>query len=829
MTRLAFAVALIGLAAAAAAPPAADAPDARAWAGAALLGEAGRRGDPAAPGPGLDVRRQDYNTLRLKRSVLNTPLKIGDKAYAHGLGTHAVSEIVVRLPKPAGKFEAEVGVDNNYDTAGTRGSVIFIVESAGKEVFRSGVCKGGEAPVPVKVDLGGAKEFTLRVIDDGDGLSYDQSDWAEASVMTESGERLWLDELAVISKGTGFATAIPFSFVYGGKPSADLLGSWKRTQAKTPADGGRERHTVTWTDPATGLEVAAEVTLFAGYPAAEWVLFLKNTGAADTPMIENILPLDLRAHVPEKSDVVLHRAKGSTCAADDFLPIDQAVPPDGKIDLAPAGGRSSNGQLPFFNLQWPGGGVVGAIGWSGQWAMHLRRAGGAGLVLQAGQQKTRLVLHPGEAIRTPRILLVTWSGDDPLRGHNLLRRLMLAHYVPRIGGERVLPPVTHNGWFTFNQGNEVTEANQLEIIRAMAPTGVEVYWLDAGWFEGGWPSGVGSWRPRADAFPRGLAPLSEAAHQAGMKFIVWFEPERVHPASRIAKEHPEWVLRTGGGDGLFNLGDPAARQWLTDDLVGFLEKSGIDIYRTDFNIDPLPFWQAADKPDRQGMAEIRYIEGLYRMWDDLRARRPGLWIDNCASGGRRIDLETCSRSLPLWRSDTQCCGHAEPIQDQVQTAGLSLYVPLHAGGCWGFDPYTFRSIATTGTNICVDPRRADYPAALARAALGEAKALRPFYQGDYYPLLPITQSDRDWCGWQLDRPEAGGGFAVFFRRPKSPYTAVEAGLLGLDPSATYEVTLAETYEAKDSRKMAGQDLARLRIEIGAAPGSVLVRYRRADQ
>lgn len=798
--------------------------DARAWAEAALAREAPPQ---APPGPGLDLRRQDYGTLRLRRSVMDTPLKIGQEQYTHGLGTHAASEIIVRLPKPGRTFEARVGVDNNYDTAGKRGSVIFAVDVAGKEAFRSDIRRGGAPPLAVKVDLAGAGEFTLRVLDDGDGYEYDQADWAEASVMTDSGERIWLDELAMIAKGSGLSTAIPFSFVYGGKHSADLLGSWKPAQANPPAEAGRQHRSVTWTDPATGLEVTAEATLFPDFPSAvEWVLFFKNTGAADTPILENILPLDLRIAVPEKGGVALHHAKGSTCAADDFLPIDQAVPPDGKVDLAPGGGRSSNGQLPFFNLQWQGGGLVGAVGWSGQWSMHLHRVGAANVLVQAGQQKTHLVLHAGETIRTPRMLLVNWSGDDPLRGHNLLRRLMLAHYVPHLAGEPVVPPITHNGWFTFNSGNEVTEANQLELIRAMAPTGVEVYWLDAGWFEGGWPSGVGSWSPRADAFPKGLAPLAEAAHKAGMKFVVWFEPERVHPASRIAREHPAFVLRAGGGDGLFNLGDPEARQWLTDHLAGFLEKSGIDIYRNDFNIDPLPFWQAADKPDRQGMAEIRYVEGLYRMWDDLRRRRPGLWIDNCASGGRRIDLETCTRSLPLWRSDTQCCGRAETIQDQVQTAGLSLYVPLHAAGCWGLDPYVFRSVATTGTNLCMDPRPATFPAREAKAAIAEAKALRPYYLGDYYPLLPITQSSRDWCGWQFDRPEAGGGLACFFRRQSSPYVAVEASLRGLDPAATYEVTLAETYEPKETKKMSGKDLARLRIEIGSAPGSVLVTYRK---
>jgi len=799
---------------------------ARAWASAALLREATAE---KAASPGLDVRRQDHGQFRLRSSVLDTPLRIGQKRYTHGLGTHSVSEIVVRLPRPGRRFEAEVGIDNNHDTRGQRGSVVFAVELAGKEVFRSGVRRGSDAPLPVRIDLGGAREFVLRVFDAGDGPGWDQSDWAEAFAMLENNERIWLDEMTVVIKGTGLSTAIPFSFVYDGKPSAQLLPTWKRTHKRQPPEDGRERHVVTYADPATGLEVSCEVALFADYPAVDWVLRLRNTGRADTPILENILPLDLRISVPKKGDVVLHHAHGSSCAPTDFLPIDQAVAPKAEIRLAPNGGRSSNGRFPFFNLAWQGGGLVGAIGWSGQWAMRLRRDETGGLTLQACQQKTHLKLHPGESIRIPRILMVMWQGDDRLHGHNLLRRLLLAHYVPRLDGQVVVPPVTQNTWFTFNSGNAVTEKNQLEAMRPMAPMGVEAYWLDAGWFEGGWPSGVGSWVPKPDAFPRGLKPLGDAAHKQGMKFVVWFEPERVNPNSRIAREHPEFVMRVGGGDGLFNLGEPAAREWLTDHLSKCIAEWGIDIYRNDFNIDPLRFWRAADAPDRQGIAEIRYIEGLYAMWDELRRRHPGLWIDNCASGGRRIDLETIRRSIPLWKSDTQCCGRALPTQDQVQTAGISLYVPLHSAGCWGFDPYTFRSVATTGTNICPDTRPKGFAAAQARAAIAEAKALRPLYLGDYYPLTDINLDERHWCGWQFDRPELGRGFAVFFRRPKSPYAVVDAGLRGLDPRATYQVTFAETYVLKDKKQMTGAELARLRVEIGSAPGSVLITYRSKDK
>ena len=51
------------------------------------------------------------------------------------------------------------------------------------------------------------------------------------------------------------------------------------------------------------------------------------------------------------------------------------------------------------------------------------------------------------------------------------------------------------------------------------------------------------------------------------------------------------------------------------------------------------------------MTEIEYVMGLYRMWDEIMERFPYIFIDNCASGGRRIDLETNMRSIPMWRSD----------------------------------------------------------------------------------------------------------------------------------------------------------------------------------
>ena len=183
---------------------------------------------------------------------------------------------------------------------------------------------------------------------------------------------------------------------------------------------------------------------------------------------------------------------------------------------------------------------------------------------------------------------------------------------------------TGNSVFQQNPSlNYVNEKNQLELLHQLPDVGLEGYWMDAGWFIGGWPSGAGNWDPDPK-FPRGLKPVGDAAHQRGLKFVLWFEPQRVSPGTMIAKQHPEWVLhlpddmtRDGWAknDGQFNFGIPAARQWMTSMLSQHLEDWGVDTYRNDNNQNPLPFWRAADVPDRQGITENHDIEGFYAFWD----------------------------------------------------------------------------------------------------------------------------------------------------------------------------------------------------------------------
>ncbi len=447
--------------------------------------------------------------------------------------------------------------------------------------------------------------------------------------------------------------------------------------------------------------MAAEVIVYKRYPAADWVLRFENTGRQDTPIIEQIEALDITlGTAPPEQPATLHHLAGDDCSQRSFMPLASPLPAGGQIRLAPNGGRSSNGAFPFFNLAYQKGGLFTAVGWTGQWAASYQRDAAGPTRLRAGMEHVYLRLHPGEAIRSPRILLMSWQGDL-LAAHNRFRRLMLFHYVPKEHSRPLAVPVFWQCYDRYN-GHPTwpTEAGQCQAAQFAARAGCDFLWLDAAWFPGNFPNGVGNWYCKPKEFPHGLKPVSDECHRLGLKFIVWFEPERVAAGTEIAREHPEFVFG-GAQGGLFKLNDPAARRWLTDLLVRRIGEFGMDWYRNDFNIDPLPFWRRNDPPDRQGMTEIRYVEGHYAMWDEMRERCPGLFIDNCASGGRRIDLETIRRSIALWRSDT-ACGSGRADWHQSQAFGMNCYLPLNEICAWTPDAYEMRSTSARGRS-CSSP------------------------------------------------------------------------------------------------------------------------------
>ncbi len=661
---------------------------------------------------------------------------------------------------------------------------------------------------------------------------------------------------------TEFSQLPQWSFRYGGRSSAELLVGWPR-QISTQTSQSDARETITYVDPVTGLAVIQTARRITGDGALDWTLEFENRGPVDTPILEDIWPLDTFIQTPLQERLRLHTANGSSCQPDDFLPLMFELLPGQSKLIAPSGGRSSNGAFPFINLQTMGGGMVMAVGWSGQWSINAVRTTD-GLRLSAGMQACRLFLHPGEKIRSPRILLLPWEGQDPEMGNNRLRHFLIDHVLPRRDGQLILPPVAQCLQSYFYLTGKAGESFEMAALPRVAALGAEAYWIDACWYGGQreWWQEVGTWVVNPARYPHGLKPISQAAHQAGMTFVLWFEPERVRPGSQLHQDHPGYLLTCPQDPTnlLFNLGDAAARKYLTNLISNLIAENGVDIYRQDFNFDPLPYWHAADEAGRVGMTEIRYVEGHYAFWDELCRRHPGLWIDNCASGGRRIDIETLSRALPLWPSDFSDTiglrfGLGLHVGDQVINAGLARWVPLFGGGVWNFSPYGIRSqiiggftfgmavehqdFADEDTSEVVNPNDVlakgltllddNFPMEAAHAAIVEWKSVRPYLLGDFYLLLPLTAASHDWCAWQLHRGDLDAGVALIFRRHKSPFDSMELNLHGIDPAALYWVSLSYDFDEDPRLSMAGSDLLSYRVLISEKPGSVLLRYSKQSQ
>lgn len=445
--------------------------------------------------------------------------------------------------------------------------------------------------------------------------------------------------------------------------------------------------------------------------------------------------------------------------------------------------------------------------------------------------------NSGEHVRTPRMVVMFW--DDPkgwTSAQNQWRRWMLAHNTPQVrltagsdihnrqggpdswGPSRPPNPLGGvQGWIDASGGQIDTVTDELAWMTGASPAGFVTaglaqpsdngttlngdthdHWiLDAGWYASAdatnhW-SNVGSWQPSPTRYQTvngvtyGSAPgwgikyLSDQLHANHLKFALWFEPERVSPNTAIANNHSSWLLGSPGGDRLFDFSQDAARNWAVnyygDPSSGLIAAYGVDVWRHDFNIQPLGFWTAQDNVTRgsgkYGWTQAKYCENLLYFWDHITHNNPGLLIDISASGGRRCDVETMRRGIPMQRDDHPS---SDVVSMQAMTYQLSYWLPYsgtgvapEAGGSTYAPSYTLRSVMTpcyfTATNI--KSVNAPTNIGILKAMSTEWWQIADCYFGDFYQLAGTHYDQADqtiYCGWQFARPEQGDGMVQIFRR-----------------------------------------------------------------
>lgn len=609
-----------------------------------------------------------------------------------------------------------------------------------------------------------------------------------------------------------------FSFKING------VDAWNTNYAAEFSQNGNEYTSVyTFED---GLRITNIAVSYPEYGAYEWVNYIENISDSPTGIITDLYDSDIElpfthednrtysAYIPDaEKSARIYTPLGSTWSHNDFYcdvySIDESrrknfIYPNETKKYACRGGRSSDGQAPFFNFHQNGVGFIFAIGWSGQWNCEIGRKNDS-VTFKSKIEDTAFCVLPHEKFRTSSAVILPYNCNFE-KSQNIWRRFIKEKVSPLSKNGKTVEPILCAGIWGGMKTQSV-----LERIKTIEENKLpfKYIWIDAGWygentqptpdeFEGDWHKHTGDWQVSTAIHPQGLHDVSKAIHDAGMKFLLWFEPERIIKSTPISETHPEYLLNGNNKNSnnlLLNLGNNEAWQYCLDTLSKMTDELKIDCYRNDFNISPLEYWRKNDTPDRRGITEIKYINGLYALWDALLEKFPHLIIDNCASGGRRIDFELLKRSIPLWRSDMMCPANYEINGAQCHNLNFNLWMPFSGTSTGrGYDEYRFRSAysPTLTTNHSFSERDAycDTPekTAFLKKYTEEYLKIQPFLSEDFYALTKFSEKDDVWCALQFNRPSNHDGIIEVFRRENSPYETACFNLKGLNENSDYIFT-----------------------------------------
>jgi len=450
-----------------------------------------------------------------------------------------------------------------------------------------------------------------------------------------------------------------------------------------------------------------------------------------------------------------------------------------------------------------------ALEWPGNWHVTAEAEPGGAVRVRAGRvpHEGAVRLVPGDTLVTPR-LACAFSPD----GLDGLSRVW-HRYERHLAGERLHRPrkVLYNSWEAT--GFDVDAAGQLELAKAAADIGVELFVVDDGWFTGRADDtgGLGDWYPDPAAFPQGFDRFVDDVRALGLDFGLWVEPEAVSPNSRLYAEHPDWVYRIDGRPArlvrnqlLLDLGRTDVQDFVIGTLDRLLSAYDIGYLKWDMNRPPTergrPGTERADRLD----LDARHVTGYLRVLDHLRATHPAVTVEGCAGGGGRIDHATLARTDVVWPSD-----NTAPLDRlSIQYGFLHAHAP-HVMSSWVtdapgvFDPRP-RSLAFRFVNamcgvlgIGADLRAwTEEEQAEAARWIARYKEVRQVIHEGEARLLGTPEDST--CGVQYDASDAGRTVVAALSTgrldgaPLVPGRPDRLRLRGLDPDARYRDNAAGT-------------------------------------
>jgi alpha-galactosidase len=507
---------------------------------------------------------------------------------------------------------------------------------------------------------------------------------------------------------------------------------------------------------------------------------------------------------------------------------------DGERFMLGSPTMSTETAMPFFSVADDGVRVFSGLAWSGGWSAALERRGDI-LTAAMGLPPMSAIVRPGRPVEGPHAFIGATPDRDGADTAAVTR------FVRESRAGRALPALTtFNTWFVH--GINIDEATIRRDIEIASTIGIELFQVDAGWYPRGRPAhqfdftdGLGSWHADPTRFPSGLHALSEYAHEHGMQFGLWVEPERVALStiglpglaqeSFLAQQQGAYqpgVDNERATDAQICLAHPAAKQWVEDRLIALIEQVRPDNLKWDFNR-----WVHCTRTDHGHPADggnYEHTRALYDLLATIRQRFPNLTIENCSGGGHRLDFALARLTDTAWMDDRSAPSahvrrNLNGLLHLFPSTYLFSYVMPHAN-----EPMR----GATDLPMMV---RSRMPGAVGLATslvqLGEgelnvlhqefelAKRLRAVQQNaTAYVLTPQRDGTGEWEIVQQLIPESGISYIFAFAERASG--SIRVHLRGLRPDVTYEYRSADRGVIGHLR---GEDLIVHGLEIVEAPES----------
>lgn len=494
---------------------------------------------------------------------------------------------------------------------------------------------------------------------------------------------------------------------------------------------GRRELTVALRHEAAGIAVEYHVVVYAGTALLEcWpVVRAVGSGLRHVTRLDS-LALDLPAGAYESLSF-------TSSWGLEFEPL--RGPLVEALTLESRSGRSSHGHMPWFALARDGVAQLGgAVAWSGNWVVRLA-PGPEGVALTGGLHDWSFAaaLGPGDELVGPPFVLALAPGQELDALATQFARVGRRYWYPHNNLADSLP-VEWNHWWSY-EDKTLDEAVFRRNVDEAAGLGIEVCTLDAGWFGASdsathWYEQRGDWdHVNAERFPSGLRELSDYVHERGMAFGLWCEIEAIGAAARLQTTHPELVAtRDGKPLGYVCLGSGAGRVWALATLDRIITQYRCDWVKLDFNLDPDAGCDRADHGHGPGDGLYAHYRGYYALLEEVRGRHPEVVLENCSSGGLRIDLGIARQTHMAFLSDPDWPEHSLQC---FWGASLPLAPDalLHWGYCeWAFAEHRHQQFDPRDPGL--KPHQIDYYTRISM--------LRRFGFSQRLPDLPAWVAER---------------------------------------------------------------------------------------